>query len=180
MRMPTSLPNHFQTLNDPVLEGMLAASVRFLNDIWEQRRAHWLSFCGSSGTGKTFLAKMIQAELPAGLHYHSSLKDGVAFYCWPDVLTKLRNKAYYIEEDFRDATFAVLDDIGADRDPTGFAADSLYRMLNGREQKWTVITSNLTMEKLAEVDTRIVSRLVRHFNVCVKCDTLDFSLRPKP
>lgn len=148
-----------------------------MEDMDNGKTPYWLSFCGQSGTGKTFLGRDCLNYARALMGYHKSLKDGCMFFAWPDVIFDLREGKYFLEDDFKDCNCAMLDDIGADRDPTGFAADTLYRFLNRRGGKWTIITSNLKLEKLGEIDTRIASRLIRDLNVCVNCNTIDFALR---
>jgi DNA replication protein DnaC len=55
----------------------------------------------------------------------------------------------------------VIDDIGAERDQTGFASEKLNMLLGMRVGKWTVITSNLLLKALSKVDDRIASRMFR-------------------
>lgn len=174
-RMPTL--NSFQTHGDPVLTKMRERAEAFVGAMMDKAAPHWISFCGGSGTGKTFLSRLIMQSAPASMTTHRELRNGVMFFSWPHMLCELRAGKYFKEDDFADANLAVMDDIGATRDPSGFAADTLYRCLNRRGSKWTVITSNLTLPMLGDIDIRISSRMIRDRNVCVSSATLDYALR---
>jgi len=50
-------------------------------------------------------------------------------------------------------------------------------LLDKRMGKWTFITSNLTMERFAELDNRIASRLIRDHNKVLQIVTTDYALR---
>ena len=70
-----------------------------------------------------------------------------------------------------------LDDIGAERDPSGFAAEELNTLLGCRVDKWTLITSNKDAEGLRAIDGRILSRMIRDENVCISINCPDFATR---
>lgn len=72
----------------------------------------------------------------------------------------------------------VLDDVGAERDSTGFVSDKLSMLLGMRVGKWTVITSNLDLAGLSKIDDRIASRIVREpGNSFIEMTTEDYGLR---
>lgn len=104
---------------------------------------------------------------------------------WPEYIERLRdgmkdgNGLKYFLDMIR-WPFAVLDDIGAGRDATGFASDKLNTLLAGRVGKWTIITSNLSLDGIAQIDTRIASRIIREpGNLYIDLDVKDYGLRPK-
>ena len=70
----------------------------------------------------------------------------------------------------------VIDDIGAEHG-SEYGSQKLLEVLDKRLGKWTFITSNLTMERFAEIDRRIASRLVRDNNQVLECVTTDYALR---
>ena len=70
-----------------------------------------------------------------------------------------------------------LDDVGTERDPTGFAADELNTLLGSRMGKWTILTSNLQFDKFRAIDARIASRLVRDQNICCGVKAVDYATR---
>lgn len=74
--------------------------------------------------------------------------------------------------------FVVFDELGADRDPSGHIRDCLARTLCSRVGKWTIITSNKTLEQIgADIDTRIASRMIRDGSEVVEVELTDYSLR---
>jgi len=96
---------------------------------------------------------------------------------------RMRSGNYNVAESVEDlvASRAVvaIDDIGVGSDTRDFGIDLLLRVMDGRRNKPTLFTSNLLMPALAEIDTRIASRLRRCGEV-VEVDTTDYALRGKP
>lgn len=70
-----------------------------------------------------------------------------------------------------------VDDIGADRDTTGFATEQLNTLLGSRIDKWTILTSNLMLENLAQVEPRIADRCIRKPNIFIEVKTISHALR---
>lgn len=102
------------------------------------------------------------------------------FINWPKfVQEKLRSQEFGEYNDMRRWRVLVLDDIGAERDNTGFATEYLCSLLNSRLGRWTIITSNLGMSELETVDTRIPSRMIRGGSVVVQLTCPDFNTRTK-
>lgn len=170
---------NFQTHNDPELIGMLNAATEFTAAMKLRTNPHWLSLVGKSGTGKTHLAKGLRAYAEfSQLRNHPTLTNGVRFVYWPKALDAIRGGDYGLADTIAQLNFVVLDDIGAERDPSGFAADKLSRILGERANKWTVITSNLSLAEIGErIDVRVVSRLIRGSNVVVESNAMDYALR---
>lgn len=73
--------------------------------------------------------------------------------------------------------FLVLDEVGAERDNTGFASEQLATLLGCRVGRWTIITSNMTLEQFRAIDGRIFSRLFRDNGTVVEVDAKDFGMR---
>lgn len=139
---------------------------------------HWLSFTGLSGVGKTFLARMALAaakEAP-GMMEHRTLSCPVVTTYWPTLLNKLREGEYHRVTDLIAANVVLLDELTIDHDPSGFGADRLCHILSGRVGKWTLITSNLTISQIADIDPRIASRMVRGGSVVLNCNTQDYAM----
>lgn len=183
---PIFTPNHasgfkFQTFGDPVLEQMAASASRFKAEVVTHPRkdARWLTFLGGSGVGKTYLADALyQAAMRnAQLIHHPSLVSGVWRIHWPTFLKELRNQQYHLLDDAADANFLMIDELVLEHDPTKFGADKMSELFGRRVGKWTVSTSNLSRQKIADIDIRIISRIIRDENEVVKCDTLDYALR---
>lgn len=168
----------FLTHRDPVLEEMKRAAFAFCADVFRGNPKHWLSFVGSSGTGKTMLAGEMTAW--AGrtiLNDHAHLKSGVMRFFWPRLLSGLRDQQYYLLQDIIMANWVMIDEVIIEHDPSGYAKDKLCEILSSRVGKWTVLTSNLSLERLGELDTRIPSRMVRDGSKVIDCTTTDYALR---
>jgi len=99
------------------------------------------------------------------------------FYCWRNCCSSFRSGSYGLIEDLCNEWFVILDDVGSERDPTGFIASALDQILNARQRKWTLITTNLSLREIAEIDTRISSRMLRNGSVVVETKTIDYALR---
>lgn len=178
----------FQVANDPVLKHMRSRAESY---IWELRQlppvrrpsGRWITFIGNNGTGKTLLAKCIHAAWPY-LYVEPSTRATLSrtgnFEHWPKFVRDMRSGKYNISlavADLLDWPFLVVDEIGADRDNSGFAADLLCQVVTGRLRKPTVWTSNLTLDQLDRIDRRITSRFIRDGNEVVECNTMDWALR---
>lgn len=160
-----------------MLETMVDAAATFIEQAQTKRQPHWLSFCGPSGTGKTHLASAVFSSLKTAFADHESLICGALKFTWPRLLPRLREGAYFLLDDIRDANLVFLDDFGTER-PTEFALEKLYEIIESRSRKWTILTSNLSAQQIAErMDTRIASRLIRDGSQVVDVVAKDFNLR---
>ncbi len=175
----------FQTFNDPQLKLLLAQAGCFVQAMKNGDNPRWLSMLGHSDQGKTYLAKRIWKWFQDFGKNYTDVRTGATlvrrgqFLYWPSLLEELRSGAYGRMDDLKTDALVVLDDIGAERDPTGFSADKLNTLLNLRLNKWTIITCNLPLRDIAvKVDYRVASRMMRDGNIVVDSDTTDFSLRP--
>lgn len=155
----------FQTLDDPQLELMKTESARFITAYKRGLTPRWLSLLGTSGAGKTMLARKIREVC------------NVTFKPWTRVCQMLRDGEYRWFQDLIGIDFLVLDDIGSEY-KTDFVVAKLYELLSCRTQKWTVITANLSLEQIGtNLDPRIASRMLRDGSVVVDVDVTDFNLR---
>jgi DNA replication protein DnaC len=183
----------FKTFNDPVLVSAYKAAQALLAD-WAQLppvkrpRGRWLSFWGSSGTGKTFLSRLLYGAWVA--YYIEPSTGGVAyrdkqFTHWPTLIRRLRSGGVNISRELDcliELPLLVIDEVGATNDPSGFVADVLCQVVSGRLGHPTLWTGNITLSSLRDIDERIASRMVREDtawgrNVTVEMDTDDFASR---
>lgn len=168
-----------KTFNDPQLIELESGVNRFLDCIEERQTPRWLSLLGKSGTGKTHCAKWVW-------DWFKSLYEWNPTHCeyvprlirWPELVDQMRSGERFQEvRDMARWPMLVLDEIGAERDTTGFASEKLTALLCSRDRKWTVITGNITVATLASVDERIVSRMLRHNGIICDVNTVDFFSR---
>lgn len=169
----------FRTLGDPKLVGLVGDVGRFRKAILAGAAPHWLTILGHSGTGKTHLAKALWGEIKRHCRWNP---DACAYtpscVYWPDLVDKLRSGEFYgFFNDMKRWPFLVLDDIGAERDPSGFAADRLSTLLGCRGGRWTLITGNLAFRDIEALDVRIASRMRRDGSQVIEVTATDYALR---
>lgn len=173
------------------LEFMVDAVARFCRDLKEGKPPRWLSLLGSSGAGKTHLAKRVwhwakgrQEFQPKMVKGHGGL-DEVQYpgqWCWwPEMAELLHgNQGYDRMHELGREGFVVFDEIGMDRDVRGHVRDCLTRTLCARVGKWTVITGNMSLEQVGEmIDARLASRMVRDGSTVVQVDVTDYAMKDK-
>jgi DNA replication protein DnaC len=143
-----------------------------------------LVLCGTNGTGKSHCAKAIanwamqnaiQLPLVATQDWFGLTRCRYIF--WPEFCDEMKTTG-----DF-DATvrlmefnMLVLDDVGAEHDPTRFAMEKFYWLLERREFNWTVITTNVSPDLWDhKFERRVASRLLRNTEIIDLSDVPDFS-----
>lgn len=190
----------FQTFDDPQLERMKAEAASFVDDIARDREPRWLSLLGTSGAGKTMLAKLISKLFRKSFHgrtnwpatertrtatcpYGRIIQYRGGFINWGDAINnRMLQGEYDFLADMRDYSFFAIDDIASEYERhRELSASKLYNVLEARLGKWTVITANLSLEQIGTVlDTRIASRMLRNESTVVDVNVPDFNLRGHP
>lgn len=164
----------FDTAEDNTLEKFYLNALRWLYAVANRQtiKPCWFTVCGRSGIGKTMLAtalfnyclrnfKSISKDTGDRVSLFEFYKIGAA-----TLADTFRIAGYngYAEQ----ADLLFIDDIGAEKDTTGYAKGKLCELLCRRVNKWTIITSNLTLTELGErYDARISSRIIRGENIFV-------------
>lgn len=167
----------FQVFDDDQLRDMATACRLWVDAFKENRAPRWISFLGTSGTGKTHCASKLWnwSALRSNWAKTEYARHGIF---WPDFVQKLRaGHSFQLRDDLKRWPVLFLDDIGAERDPSGFASEELNTLLSCRMGKWTIITSNKGIEGLRSIDARISSRLIRDNNICLEVNSADYSIR---
>jgi len=162
----------FDTAGDSALEDALQSTGAFINGMvhHDHRARYWLTLVGTCGIGKTHLAKAVFKT-----HRHVVNKSG-KFVRWIDALNYMRDGHHSYAAELSKEHLLVIDDIGAEHG-SEYGTQKLLELLDKRMGKWTFITSNLTMERFAELDNRIASRLIRDHNKVLQIVTTDYALR---
>lgn len=159
---------------------MFAASINFTEP-------HWLTLLSQSGTGKTTLAKSVWTQFMEQNRFVLKLDvpqqrifGNTAHFCnWRNYCSGVRQGSFGVIDDLCSEWFVILDDVGSEHDPNGFIASTLDRILNSRQNKWTMITSNLSLEHFSQIDPRVASRMIRNGSVVIECGAIDYNLREK-
>lgn len=166
-----------QTFGDPELVKLVAQCQMWAHSLRNGLPAHWLTLIGPSGTGKTHCAKRLwewasrRSDWSKAQFLHSPVY-------WPEFVQQLRaGNAFDLRTDMKRWPVLFLDDVGAERDNSGFAAEELNTLLGCRTGRWTLITSNLDIASLRHIDQRIGDRLVRGNNRCVGVNTVSYTTR---
>lgn len=164
-----------------MLEAMVNESRAFCAELKANKRPRWLSLLGNSGTGKTFLAEKIYQQCRSAPHLFQDLaydQHADVLVYWPEVAEALQNGVRYDMRAIATARFAVIDDIGAVLDKTGFVTNKLSIILGQRVKRWTVLTANMSSQQIGvQLDTRIASRLFRDGSRVLDIDAPDYSTR---
>lgn len=168
------------TCNDPKLELLAETIGLWLQDIKREEPPRWLVLLGHSGTGKTMCARRLWKWIVKHKPFNPIHTEYVPYFVhWPTfVKEQLREQEYGAYRDMARWPFLVLDDIGAERDATGFSTEHLTSLLNHREFRWTIITSNLLLKEWDSVDARIADRLLRHNSRIVEITAESYQDRP--
>lgn len=166
----------FQTPSQP-LKDTLADVADFVAQMAAHFRGdnsvhpHWLTLSGVSGCGKTMLAREVYvfADRHLGGVYNRTAEcvqpSRLVFRKIVNMADDWRDGVYRRQAD-EEADLLIIDDIGAERDGTGFIKGKLFDLLERRLGKWTVLTTNLKLRAIQDnYDVRIASRMIRDGNV---------------
>lgn len=167
----------FETFNDPELLKMTEAVNKWIGDAFVGQPHYWLTLSGKSDLGKTHIAKQAWDCLRR-LGMTTALNSTYAprFVYWPKFVAELRSvdETKLIALDMCRWPILVLDDIGSERDSTGFATEQLMMILGSREGRHTLLTTNLTIDQIAKIDVRLESRMVRGRNRFMQVNTITY------
>lgn len=150
-----------------------------------------LTLTGTSGNGKTLLARMVIGELdvsPWGTvrEVKPKIEGGhktefdVRFFDLRTISDRMKGGDWDLDQAMISPQLAILDDLGADYDPKKIFAGKIDKVLRNRRGRWTIITSNLELEQIRQqLDTRIASWLIRDENKLANIRAGDYALRKK-
>ena len=168
---------HLSLHNDPEISALVNTCSDFVMDFKEKQSPRWLTLMGVTGTGKTHCGNRIWGHLRGASDWRRTVFQPKVIY-WPAFVSELRSGTAF--DQYRDMwnwPVLFLDDIGAERDTTGFASEQLNTLLGCRVGKWTIMTSNLMLEQIGAIDPRIADRIIRQPNRFIEINTESHSMR---
>ena len=124
-----------------------------------------LLFCGTVGSGKTYLACCIANALIEEYMISVKIRN------FAQIINDLQKSGFDLDkndyiESLTNVSVLILDDLGIERD-TSYAKEQVYNIVNSRylKQKPTIFTTNLPYEKIQNSDygveyERIYSRII--------------------
>ena len=161
------------TPTHPQLERLESEIYQFCADYAKQPGTGYrLILHGENGCGKSHTAKAVSrwakraaiqmplVDADEGLRLADS-----SFHNWASVVDSLKSpKAdWEIFDEMQRVSLLVLDDVGAEHDPSGIGREKLYLILERREYKFTILTTNIAPNQWDEVlSRRIASRFLRN------------------
>ena len=145
----------FESYNGEML-WMLTEAEKFCCEYERRETPRWLALLGNSGVGKTMLAKYCAEHL------------GIPFRKWSWIVDLMRKRDYGVKDWIIGERAIVIDDIGAGYE-TSFAQSLLDELADRRLGKWTILTSNYSLQQIGdEISHRVRSRMIRGGNKVVE------------
>lgn len=164
-------------LHHPQLKSALPALTRLAVAVATGKGARGaVVLYGTNGCGKTRIANAIKGafndrrmDLPEYRRNGTTERDAdvvipnCLFVHWPSAVDGIKKEQWIIFENCQCEYFVILDDIGAEHDPSGIGLEKLYLILNRREHMHTLITTNFSpADWETKFEKRIASRLMRN------------------
>ncbi len=133
-------------------------------------RGRRLVIYGNNGVGKSHSlramarwANQLAINLPCVAGEDGFKLTEATLLNWPATVNRFKQGDYWIADEAERADMLLIDDIGAEHDPSKSGCEKLYLLLERREFKWTAITTNATPETWEDrFERRISSRLIRN------------------
>lgn len=138
-------------------------------------RGNTVVIFGENGSGKTHLAKAVSRWQRNIKHMLKPVLDEASneftipaccFVRWADIVDGFKNRegdGFAVIDDLKSCSLLIADDVGSDHDPSGIGVEKLYTILNSREFRWNLITTNYPPESWADrFERRVDSRLYRN------------------
>lgn len=131
-----------------------------------------LLFTGSTGIGKTYISSCIANEIIKGGYnvlYQTSplLLDNIFNYKYNNKYNSSSSNELY--NSLFNVNLLIIDDLGTEN-LTAAKFSEIFTILNARlitPNTKTIISTNFSLEELSKMyDSRILSRLIGHFNIC--------------
>ena len=159
------------------IQGLAVAAEKFCGRWFRNDRSKsLLILAGESNAGKSHVAGCIfkfalAAAMKAREHGNGATwpmdkVPSATFVRWPEVVDGFKNGEFGVVDDMMSVDLLVIDDVGAEHDPSKNATNKLCQVLTRREKKFTVITTNIPPENWPDMlDTRVADRLLRNSEI---------------
>lgn len=158
---------------------------KFCAGVWASpERGKLLVLAGANGSGKTHSANAIDNWIRSVGHkkqfvprqdYVTYLRCG--FHYWPQFLDHLKEGQWDLVDEAVNIPVLILDELGGGHDPSRVGIDKLCQILSRRQERWTLITTNVTPESWEELfDKRIASRFFRYSEIVDLSGVPDYCL----
>lgn len=130
---------------------------------------------GENGCAKTSIARCVfrwQRNIKLLLKATPNPSSGefetpsACFVNWAKIVDGFKDRerdGFGIIEDLRNCSLLILDDVGAEHDPSKIGVEKLYSVLSSREFRWNIITTNIPPQQWPDkFERRVDSRLWRN------------------
>ena len=169
--------------NHPTLSLLEREAERFCGQMFKNPQSgRMLVLAGSNGNGKSYTAKAIQAWVSSYGHGAQFMSGGRVcflesqYFHWPNLLDRLKAGEWNIVTPMLSCPCLVLDEVGGEHDPSMVGVDKLCQILSHRENRWTVVTTNINPSMWEEkFDRRVASRFFRNSTLIDMSDVPDYA-----
>lgn len=167
-----------ETANHPQLLELENVVYQFCSDYSKcPKRGYRLVIFGENGSGKTHAARaiwrwahriamhipLVNTDDRPGFENTGFGLATAEFHSWATLINRMKGGEWEFLEELFPVHLLALDDVGAEHDPSKIGAEKLYLLLERREFKWTIITTNIGQEEWEnKMDRRISSRFFRN------------------
>lgn len=162
-------------INHPKLENLANVVYGVCASIYATpARGRLVVLYGPNGCGKTHVARQIHRWFQRVRTQIRFLTPGVdpdepetlansRFENWAEIVDGMKQDQWIIFDYLMIECLVILDDVGAEHDPSGIGREKLYTILNRRENMHTIITTNLApADWPKKLENRIASRFFRN------------------
>lgn len=161
---------------------------RFCQDVYYPKYGgRALVLYGPNGCGKTHAARAFKrwfesvrmAIGPVAVQTEDGMEAMLPNCCyrmWPAVVDGFKRDQWLVTDYLESEYLTIIDDIGAEHDPSGFGMEKLYLILSRREFKRTILTTNFPpAEWDRKFERRVASRLFRNTTLIDLSKVMDFN-----